>query len=142
MNSLLVCTHSQIKRFDLTPDLERRGVSRAESEPQPCEARHWAQYSIRKTSLKRRNRGEFAAINSLARLLLVALPLQQLSLLVFAHLLAALLDHTTQRVSPLLRVASLILRARQGLETWPKHVKQGPHRFTKAGPRIGPHRET
>ena len=34
------------------------------------------------------------------RLLLVALPLQQLALLVLAHLLAALLDDTTQRASP------------------------------------------
>jgi hypothetical protein len=66
---------------------------------------------------KGKNRGVSAAIDSLARLLLVALPLQQFTLLVFAHLLAALLDHTTQRVSPLLRGASLVLRARQGLET-------------------------
>ena len=109
MNSLPWSVHiRKNQRFDLAPDLERRGASRAESEPQPCEARHWAQCSTRKTSLKRKNRGESAAIDSLARLLLVALPLQQLSLLVFAHLLAALLDHTTQRVSPLLRVASLI----------------------------------
>jgi hypothetical protein len=54
------------------------------------------------------NRGVFAAIIWLARLLLVALPLQQLSLLVFAHLLAPLLDHTTQRDSPLLRGAWLV----------------------------------
>ena len=34
------------------------------------------------------------------RLLLVTLPLQQLALLVLPHLLATLLDHTTQRASP------------------------------------------
>ena len=110
MNSHLCFVHIRRKqRCDLAPDLERSGASRAESGTQPFEARHWVQCSMRKTSLKRRNRGESAAIDSLARLLFVALPLQQLSLLVFAHLLAALLDHTTQRVSPLLRRASLVL---------------------------------
>jgi hypothetical protein len=66
---------------------------------------------------EKKNRGESAAIDRKLRLLLVALPLQQLTLLVFTHLLAALFDHTTQRVSPLLRGASLVSRARQGLET-------------------------
>ena len=54
----------------------------------------------------------------------MALSLQQLALLVFAHLLAALLDHATQQASPLLRAVSPISRARQGLETRRKHVKQ------------------
>jgi hypothetical protein len=65
---------------------------------------------------QKRNRGKYAAIIWQARLFLVALPLQQLPLLVFAHLLTALLDHTTQPASPLLRGVSLVLRARQGLE--------------------------
>lgn len=57
---------------------------------------------------QKENRGENAAIDRKERLFLVALPLQQLALLVFAHLLAALFDHTAQRVSPLLRGASLV----------------------------------
>jgi hypothetical protein len=82
--------------------------------------------SARKKSGKK-NRGESAAIHCKARLLFVALPLQQLPLLVFAHLLAALFDHTAQRVSPLHREALLVLRARQGLETCRKRVKQDGH---------------
>jgi hypothetical protein len=59
-----------------------------------------------------------------SRLLLVALSLQQLALLVLSHLLATLLDHATQRVSPLHRVVSPTSRARQGVETRSEHVKQ------------------
>ena len=46
-----------------------------------------------------KNRGVAAAIQKLS-LLLVTLSLKQLALLVLAHLLSALLNHTTQRFSP------------------------------------------
>lgn len=70
-------------------------------------------------------------------LLLVTLSLQELSLLVLAHLLAAFLDHTTQRISPHAPVGSDSLdeRSVDGLH----RIGPSPHPGRSVPGRLQPH---